>query len=249
MMASSRRRVAAGLARIIGGGSAPMTEDARQAKLPLFPPSFPPLAETFTATRWSGASLPLTEAQTARGGGGDADDWERSVGRTTGTARSRRHGWRPIERTCFARHAFRALPAEAGPSLATTATGEARGMSGDAMSAARFHAVADEMIGNLQEILEEWGEDNDVSDFDVSHEEGVMTLQMGAHGTYVINKQAPNRQVWMSSPVSGPLRYDYDADRKVWFYARDGHLMHERLQEELTGMGGGTLDLVGLNER
>ena len=93
-----------------------------------------------------------------------------------------------------------------------------------------------------------WGEDNDVEDFDFSHEEGVVTVQMGEHGTYVINKQAPNRQIWMSSPVSGPLRYDYDADRKVWVYLRDGHCLHDRLSEELTGMCGGELNLEGLNE-
>ena len=73
-------------------------------------------------------------------------------------------------------------------------------------------------------------------------------MQMGEHGTYVINKQGPNRQIWMSSPVSGPLRYDYDADRKVWVYARDGHCLHDRLSEELTGMCGGELNLEGLNE-
>jgi hypothetical protein len=25
---------------------------------------------------------------------------------------------------------------------------------------------------------------------------------MGSHGTYVINKQPPNKQIWLSSPVS-----------------------------------------------
>ena len=33
---------------------------------------------------------------------------------------------------------------------------------------------------------------------------------MGEHGTYVLNKQGPNRQIWVSSPVSGPLRFDFD---------------------------------------
>lgn len=29
----------------------------------------------------------------------------------------------------------------------------------------------------------------------------VLTLKLGSLGTYVINKQTPNRQIWMSSPV------------------------------------------------
>lgn len=29
---------------------------------------------------------------------------------------------------------------------------------------------------------------------------GVLTLRMGSAGTYVINKQPPNQQIWLSSP-------------------------------------------------
>lgn len=32
-------------------------------------------------------------------------------------------------------------------------------------------------------------------------QQGVLTVKLGKHGTYVINKQTPNRQMWMSSPV------------------------------------------------
>jgi frataxin len=30
---------------------------------------------------------------------------------------------------------------------------------------------------------------------------GVLTIRLGDKGTFVINKQAPNRQIWLSSPV------------------------------------------------
>lgn len=32
-------------------------------------------------------------------------------------------------------------------------------------------------------------------------QQGVLTLKLGAKGTFVVNKQAPNRQIWLSSPV------------------------------------------------
>ena len=32
---------------------------------------------------------------------------------------------------------------------------------------------------------------------------------MPPKGTYVLNKQPPNKQIWLSSPVSGPKRYDW----------------------------------------
>lgn len=30
---------------------------------------------------------------------------------------------------------------------------------------------------------------------------GVLTVRLGARGTYVINKQSPNMQIWWSSPL------------------------------------------------
>lgn len=45
------------------------------------------------------------------------------------------------------------------------------------------------------------------ADFDVSYSMGVLTLHVSPKiGTYVINKQTPNRQIWLSSPLSGPKR-------------------------------------------
>lgn len=63
-------------------------------------------------------------------------------------------------------------------------------------------------------------------------------------GTYVINKQPPNKQIWLSSPVSGPKRYDYvvygegqgqkeDTAVADWVYLRDGSTMKDLFAEEL----------------
>ena len=48
---------------------------------------------------------------------------------------------------------------------------------------------------------------------DVTLASGVLTLSLEGHGTYVINKQSPNRQIWLSSPISGPSRFDYNQAR------------------------------------
>jgi frataxin len=34
----------------------------------------------------------------------------------------------------------------------------------------------------------------------IDKQSGVLTLKLGANGTYVINKQPPNKQIWLSSP-------------------------------------------------
>ena len=72
---------------------------------------------------------------------------------------------------------------------------------------------------------------------------GVLTLSLDSKGTYVINKQAPNKQIWSSSPVSGPVRYDLVQRR--WVYARDGHEMLQRLESELHELCGKQPQLQG----
>lgn len=85
---------------------------------------------------------------------------------------------------------------------------------------------------------------------------------MGDHGIYVINKQPPNKQIWLSSPIrfalpslppfflhshlwrtdfestcSGPKRFDF-VDGKRWVYTRDGTVLKDLLDEELSGIVG-----------
>ena len=51
------------------------------------------------------------------------------------------------------------------------------------------------------EEFERMVDDAGMEDADIELSQGVLTLNLGALGTYVINKQAPNRQIWVSSPV------------------------------------------------
>jgi frataxin len=69
------------------------------------------------------------------------------------------------------------------------------------------------------------------TDFDVNYAMGVLTVHIAPSiGTYVINKQTPNRQIWLSSPISGPKRYDYMGDD--WIYAHDRVTLHDLLNAE-----------------
>ena len=60
----------------------------------------------------------------------------------------------------------------------------------------------------------------------------MLTVKLGdRYGTYVINRQTPNRQIWLSSPVSGPKRYDFIDGS--WTYKHDGVTLHQLLQNEI----------------
>ncbi len=116
----------------------------------------------------------------------------------------------------------------------------------EALAETAFHKLADSTLDTFYDVIEQYLDslDLDNDDMDIEYSQGVLTVKLGGDlGTYVINKQTPNRQIWMSSPVSGPIRYDYH--KGSWVYSRDGHKLHERVEkelEELTGVG-----IPGLN--
>lgn len=71
-----------------------------------------------------------------------------------------------------------------------------------------------------------------------------MNLTFLPAGSYVINKQPPNKQIWLSSPVSGPKRYDWvllsesmhdkeGTGAGDWVYLRDMSTLADLLRKEL----------------
>lgn len=49
----------------------------------------------------------------------------------------------------------------------------------------------------------------------------MLNINLGSAGTWVINKQTPNRQIWWSSPQSGPKRFEYDEEHDAWLNTRE----------------------------
>ncbi|CAO2819773.1 unnamed protein product [Amaranthus hypochondriacus] len=101
-----------------------------------------------------------------------------------------------------------------------------------------FQRLADSTIHHLLEKLEEYGDTIDIDGFDVDYGNGVLTLKLGNLGTYVVNKQTPNRQIWLSSPVSGPSRFDWDPSSSAWVYRRSKANLYRILESELEQLCG-----------
>ncbi|CAK9820585.1 Frataxin homolog, mitochondrial [Anthophora plagiata] len=97
----------------------------------------------------------------------------------------------------------------------------------------QFEKVSDDTLDSLCEYFDELVEEAvHLLDADVSYGDGVLTIKFGnPYGTYVINRQTPNKQIWLSSPKSGPKRYDF-IDGK-WIYKHDGKTLHELLNDEI----------------
>jgi iron donor protein CyaY len=60
-----------------------------------------------------------------------------------------------------------------------------------------FHSIADETLESMQDALDELFDSQTLIEFEVSLASGVLTLKLPPHGTWVINKQTPNRQIWV----------------------------------------------------
>jgi frataxin len=82
-----------------------------------------------------------------------------------------------------------------------------------------YHNKADDTLNTIQDTLDFCFEDNpNVGSPDINYASGVLTVAL-SQGTWVLNKQTPNQQIWWSSPVTGPRRYEFDESGK-WIWTR-----------------------------
>lgn len=102
------------------------------------------------------------------------------------------------------------------------------------ISLEKYHLLSDATMDALLESLESLLDVLGNPSYEVEYHSGVLTLSLGEHGTYVINKQPPNKQIWLSSPFSGPKRYDYSEADDDWVYSRDGLALGNLMNAELS---------------
>ena len=87
------------------------------------------------------------------------------------------------------------------------------------MSEVDFEALADSLMSTLEGTLDRVTPQLNPEEISCAY--GVLTMDLGKRGTWVINKQTPNKQIWWSSPLSGPRRFAYDSTTKRWHWTRD----------------------------
>lgn len=89
----------------------------------------------------------------------------------------------------------------------------------------RYHALSEATMDSLLESLESLVDGIADSNYEVEYhvrvkalqpvkviltfrcQSGVLTLRLADKGTYVINKQPPNKQIWLSSPYRCVVHY------------------------------------------
>ncbi|KAK7009692.1 frataxin mitochondrial [Biomphalaria glabrata] len=126
---------------------------------------------------------------------------------------------------------------------ATNHSSEGQHLRATEISNSEYERLAEETLDSLSEFFEELPETEACNeDYDCAFGNGVLTVHLGStEGTYVLNKQTPNKQIWLSSPLSGPKRFDYYEGQ--WVYLRDGTGLHKLLEEEIFELTGIKVDL------
>ncbi|OZC08777.1 frataxin [Onchocerca flexuosa] len=100
------------------------------------------------------------------------------------------------------------------------------------LSEDEYEKLANETLNKLADYLDTFPDKFSCDgEYDVNSSMGVVTAKISEKGgTYVINKQTPNRQIWLSSPLSGPRRFDL-VQRK-WISIRDNVSLDALLNNE-----------------
>lgn len=99
-----------------------------------------------------------------------------------------------------------------------------------------YQHASDETLETLSENLESILEDRYDKGADVRLESGVLTVVVDPENTYVINKQTPNRQLWLSSPLSGPKRFDLNQESNRWTERTTKEELRRLLSKELSSL-------------
>lgn len=95
------------------------------------------------------------------------------------------------------------------------------------MHEGNFISVADQLLDNIADIIEA---KDSAGVFDVEYGSGVLTITTQEHNIYVLNKQTSKKEIWLSSPVSGP--YHFGQTNGIWQDGKKNQLL-EVLTKEL----------------
>lgn len=99
-----------------------------------------------------------------------------------------------------------------------------------------YHKISDSAFETMLDELDSFFEENKIMEAEIDEEAGVMEINC-SEGTYIINKQPPTKQIWLSSPISGPKRFDLHQGQ--WICLRDNIKLSQLLQDEMNQMYGG----------
>lgn len=100
------------------------------------------------------------------------------------------------------------------------------------MNDSEFHQLADQLMLNIEETLDDFAGDADI---DYETNGGVMTLSFENGTKIVINRQEPLHQVWLATKTGG---YHFNYRDGVWLCDRSDRAFYPLLSEAASAQTG-----------
>lgn len=98
-----------------------------------------------------------------------------------------------------------------------------------ALSDTAFAALSNATLNRLADTIEAADEEGGL---EIESLSGMLTVTLPGGQQFVVNRHGPSQQIWLSSPLSGGLHFDYDEDEQAWVL-KDGRRLDTLLRAEL----------------
>lgn len=90
-----------------------------------------------------------------------------------------------------------------------------------------FELLAKASLDSIAESLEELDASGEL---ELEYQNGIITITLDSGKQFIVNKHAPSKQIWLSSPISGGLHFSHNDGWKL----ADGRELETMLMAEIT---------------
>ncbi len=104
------------------------------------------------------------------------------------------------------------------------------------MSETQFNETVDTVLLAIEQQVEAAG-----SDIDCETAAGILTLEFDDDSKIIINRQTPNREIWVAARSGG---FHFRQVGGVWVDTRSGAALHERLRLAVREQGGDDIEFI-----
>lgn len=102
---------------------------------------------------------------------------------------------------------------------------------------AHFHAIAAATLVHISDQLEQAYDNGDLDELDYDEGAGILSIITADGRTFILSKHSPSHQLWLASPLSGGLHFEYHTAKACWCLS-DGRTLNDILMADLKKCAG-----------
>ncbi|MEP7156449.1 MAG: iron donor protein CyaY [Betaproteobacteria bacterium] len=107
------------------------------------------------------------------------------------------------------------------------------------MAESDFHARVDSVLAAIENEIEMY--DGADADIDTEINSGILTLEFDNHSKVIINRQTPNREIWVAAKSGG---FHFHFDGAVWRDTRTNESLEALLSRVISAQSGHVIPIT-----